>query len=152
MIESADTPAHRISRSVAGARGFTLVELLVVLAILGLLVGLVGPRVMKHLGGAKSDAARLQIEDFATALDLFYLDNGRYPAGSEGLAALTQPPAGLPSWNGPYLKKSSIPKDPWGREYQYRAPGEHAAWEIVSLGADGAPGGDGDARDLQSWE
>lgn len=127
-------------------------ELLVVLAILGLLVGLVGPQVMKHLGGAKSDTARLQIEDLGAALDLFYLDNGRYPSAGEGLAALVQPPAGMPAWDGPYLKKSVIPKDPWGREYQYRYPGEQAAFELVSLGADGAPGGEGDAKDIRSWE
>jgi general secretion pathway protein G len=132
--------------------GFTLVELLVVLAILGLLVGLVGPQVMKHLGGAKSDTARLQIADLGAALDLFYLDNGRYPTGSEGLFALVQPVPGLPTWDGPYLKKQSLPKDPWGREYQFRAPGESAAYELFSLGADGAPGGEGDARDILSWE
>jgi len=132
--------------------GFTLVELLVVLAILGLLVGLVGPQVMKHLGAAKSDTARLQIADLGAALDLFYLDNGRYPTGSEGLVALVQPVAGLPTWDGPYLKKQSLPKDPWGREYQFRAPGESAAYELFSLGADGAPGGEGDARDILSWE
>lgn len=132
--------------------GFTLVELLVVLAILGLLVGLVGPQVMKHLGGAKADTARLQIEDLGAALDLFYLDNGRYPSGSEGLTALVQQPAGLATWDGPYLKKQSLPKDPWGREYQYRSPGETAAYELFSLGTDGAPGGEGDARDILSWE
>jgi len=146
LPQGGDTPALRHSP------GFTLVELLVVLAILGLLVGLVGPQVMKHLSGAKADAARLQIEDFGAALDLYYLDNGRYPATAEGLAALTQAPAGLGTWDGPYLRKSAIPKDPWGREYQYRYPGEHAAFDIVSLGADGMPGGEGDARDLLSWE
>lgn len=133
-------------------RGFTLVELLVVLAILGLLVGLVGPQVMKHLGGARSDTARLQIEDLSAALDLYYLDNGRYPSTSEGLNALVQQPAGVSAWNGPYLKKRSIPKDPWSREYQYRSPGENAAFELFSLGADGTAGGEGEERDIASWE
>jgi general secretion pathway protein G len=133
-------------------RGFTLVELLVVLAILGLLVGLVGPQVMKHLGGAKHDTAKLQIEDLGAALDLFYLDTGRYPNSSEGVGALVQATAGLEKWNGPYLKKKVIPKDPWGRDYMYASPGEHGAYDLLSHGADGAPGGEGDNADVVSWE
>lgn len=132
--------------------GFTLVELLVVLAILGLLVGLVGPQVMKHFAGAKSDTAKLQIEDLGSALDLFYLDNGRYPSGSEGLGALITAPSGLPHWNGPYLKKPSLPRDPWGNDYHYTLPGQHGAYDLVSYGADNAPGGEKDNRDQVSWE
>ncbi len=132
--------------------GFTLVELLVVLAILGLLVGLVGPQVMKHFAGAKSDTAKLQIEDLGAALDLFYLDNGRYPSSSEGLGALVTAPTELPNWNGPYLKKSSVPKDPWGNDYHYQIPGGHGPYDLVSYGADGAPGGEKDNRDQVNWE
>lgn len=134
-------------------QGFTLVEILVVLAILGLLVGLVGPQVMKHFAGAKSDTAKLQIEDLGAALDLFYLDNGRYPSSSEGLGALVTAPTELPNWNGPYLKKSNIPKDPWGNDYHYLIPGQHGgAYDLSSYGADNAPGGEKDNRDQTSWE
>ena len=133
-------------------KGFTLVELLVVLAILGLLVGLVGPQVLRHLGEAKSDTARLQIEDLGAALDLFYLANGRYPGTSEGLGALLQQPASMPAWDGPYLKKKSVPKDPWSNDYQYRSPGENTPYELFSFGADGSPGGEGENRDILSWE
>ena len=103
-----------------GTNGFTLIELLVVLAILSMIVGLVGPRVMKHLGSAKSDTTRLQIEDLGAALDIFYLDNGRYPTTQEGLVALVQKPASFDSWNGPYLKKKNVPKDQWKNDYQYQ--------------------------------
>jgi general secretion pathway protein G len=132
--------------------GFTLVEILVVLAILALLVGLVGPRVMKQLGGAKSDTARLQIDDFGAALDLFYLDVGRYPNTQEGLEALVISPANTPKWGGPYLKKKKIPMDPWGTEYQYQSPGQHGDYDLYSYGADNSPGGDGDNSDIVSWE
>lgn len=132
--------------------GFTLVEILVVLAILALLVGLVGPRVMKQLGGAKSDTARLQIDDFGAALDLFYLDIGRYPNTQEGLEALVISPANTPKWDGPYLKKKKIPMDPWGTEYQYQSPGQHGDYDLYSYGADNSPGGDGDNSDIVSWE
>lgn len=136
----------------SNVHGFTLVELLVVLAILGLLVGLVGPQVMRHFAGAKSDTAKLQIADLGSALDLFYLDNGRYPSSSEGLGALVTAPAGLANWNGPYLKKSSIPKDPWGNDYHYLHPGQHGPYDLMSYGADNAPGGEKDNRDQVSWE
>ena len=132
--------------------GFTLIELLVVLAILGMIVGLVGPRVMKHLGSAKSDTAKLQIEDLGVALDLFYLENGRYPNTGEGLAALVQKPAGLDNWNGPYLKKKKIPQDPWQREYLYQSPGQNGDYDLYSYGADNAPGGEKENRDILSWE
>ena len=134
------------------ARGFTLIELLVVLAILGMIMGLVGPQIMKHLGSAKSDTARLQIEVFGGALDLFYLDNDRYPSTAEGLEALVQKPASLDRWNGPYLKKTKIPTDPWGNNYHYMSPGEHGDYDLFSYGADNAPGGEKNNRDIGSWE
>ncbi|HOW75886.1 MAG TPA: type II secretion system major pseudopilin GspG [Candidatus Competibacteraceae bacterium] len=135
------------------SRGFTLIELLVVLVILGLLAGLVGPQVMKYLGGANTKTAKLQIEDFSTALDAFRLDMGRYPNTNEGLQALVAQPSGATRWNGPYLRKSVVPKDPWGNDYQYRSPGEHSggAFDLYSLGADNAEGGDGENQDVVSW-
>ena len=137
--------------SLRRVRGFTLIELLVVLVILGLLAGLVGPQVMKYLGGANTKTAKLQIEDFSTALDAFRLDMGRYPTSAEGLAALVVQPSGATRWNGPYLRKNIIPKDPWGNEYQYRSPGQHGAFDLYSLGADSAEGGDGENQDVVSW-
>lgn len=132
--------------------GFTLLELLVVLAIVGMLAGLVGPTVLGYLSGAKSDTARLQIQDLGAALDLYYLDVGRYPSTEEGLKALIEAPPGAGRWNGPYLRKRVIPEDPWGNAYHYRAPGEHGAFDLYSLGSDNAPGGEGEARDIVSWE
>ncbi|MCI0400770.1 MAG: type II secretion system major pseudopilin GspG [Gammaproteobacteria bacterium] len=133
-------------------KGFTLIELLVVLAILGLIVGLVGPQIMKHLGAAKSDTARLQIEDLGSALDILYLDIGRYPTTDEGLEALIQNSADLDNWNGPYLKKRKIPKDPWGNSYQYQSPGQKGPYDLYTYGADNAPGGEKENHDILSWE
>lgn len=132
--------------------GFTLVELLVVLAILGLIAGLVGPQIMKHLGSAKSDTAKLQIEDLGAALDIFYLENGRYPTTEEGLSALVRKPTGLDNWNGPYLKKKTVPNDPWQNDYQYQSPGENGEYDLYSYGADKQPGGEGKNKDINSWE
>lgn len=132
--------------------GFTLIELLVVLVILGLLASVAGPKVMGYLGGAKSDTARLQIEEFGTTLDLFKLETGRYPTTQEGLNALVQQPTGLAGWNGPYLKKKTLPKDPWGHDYRYVSPGQHGPFDVSSLGADGKEGGDGENKDILSWE
>lgn len=132
-------------------RGFTLIELLVVLVILGLLAGLAGPKVISYLGGAKSDSAKLQIEQFGASLDLFKLENGRYPTTQEGLAALVQAPSGLTGWNGPYLKKKVVPKDPWGNDYHYASPGQHGLYDLSSLGADNREGGEGENKDLTSW-
>lgn len=139
-------------RSSTRSAGFTLVELLVVLAILGLLVGLVGPQVMKTLGSSKTKTARIQIEDLAGTLDIYRLEVGRYPTTDEGLDALVERPGEAPNWNGPYLKKSQVPKDPWGYDYHYRSPGEHGAFDVWSLGADNREGGEGEDQDIYGWE
>lgn len=131
--------------------GFTLVELLVVLAILGLLASLVGPRVIGQLGGAKSRTAAVQIKDFEAAADLFRLDVGRYPNQQEGLQALASQPAGVIGWNGPYLRKG-LPNDPWGNPYRYRNPGQHGEIDIYTYGADNAPGGEGENADIGNWQ
>lgn len=132
-------------------RGFTLIELLVVLMILGLLAGIVGPRVMKYMGSAKTNAAMLQIEEFGSGLDLFLLETGRYPTTEEGLLALADEPYGINNWHGPYLKKKKIPSDPWGNSYQYRSPGENSDYDLYTLGRDNADGGDGEDSDVVSW-
>ena len=132
--------------------GFTLIEMMVVMVIIGLLMALVGPRFIRQEEKAKVKAARAQIELLGTALDTFRLDCGRYPNSQEGLAALRQRPFGLDRWDGPYLKKD-VPKDPWERQYYYRSPGEGGRpYDLLSYGADGAPGGDSDNRDVTSWE
>ncbi|MGH8584432.1 MAG: type II secretion system major pseudopilin GspG [Gammaproteobacteria bacterium] len=132
--------------------GFTLLELLVVLAILGLLAGLVGPRIMKLFAGAQSDTVALQIKNLSTTLDAYRLDVGRYPSTSEGLQALIESPSNGARWNGPYLDKKAIPKDPWGNELQYRYPGEHGEFDLYSLGADNTDGGEGENKDIASWD
>jgi general secretion pathway protein G len=130
-------------------RGFTLVELLVVLAILGLLAGLVGPQVMKFLGTSKTKTAKLQIDDLVATLDLYRLEIGNYPSD---IKALVEKPGDAANWNGPYLKKGDVPKDPWGFEYQYRYPGENGSVDIWSLGADNRDGGEGENADIRSWD
>ena len=130
--------------------GFTLVELLVVLAILGMLAALVGPQVLNQLGGAKSKSAGIQIRDFEQALELYKLDVGRFPRSEEGLDALVRAPSGAKGWNGPYLKKDELPEDPWGNAYSYRYPGKNGGLEIVSFGADGKPGGQGEDADVEN--
>ena len=131
--------------------GFTLVELLVVLIILGLIAAFAAPRVIKFVGGAKTDSARIQIERLSGVLDLYRLQNGRYPSENEGLDALMEQPADAPDWAGPYLKKADALNDPWRRPYIYRFPGEHGEYDLYSLGADGNEGGEGEDRDLTSW-
>lgn len=131
------------------ARGFTLIELLVVLAILTLLAGLVGPRVLGQLGGAKAKTAGVQIADLDKALELFKLDVGRYPTTEEGLDALAKKPGAVNGWTGPYLK-GGVPADPWGHPYRYANPGPNGGIEILSLGSDGAPGGEGEAADIRN--
>lgn len=128
------------------SRGFTLIELLVVLAILTLLAGLVGPRVLNQLGGAKSKTASVQITDIDKSLELFKLDVGRYPTTEEGLDALVKRPGSVNGWTGPYLK-GGVPTDPWGHAYRYANNG---SIEILSLGADGTPGGEGENADIRN--
>lgn len=141
-------PSKRIFRD---DRGFTLVELIVVVIIIGLLAGLVLPQFIRQEEKAKINTARAQIELLGTALDTFRLDVGRYPRTEEGLQALRERPGGLERWDGPYLRKD-LPLDPWNNPYVYRSPGQQGPYEIVSYGADGAPGGEGDNRDITSWE
>jgi general secretion pathway protein G len=136
---------------VGAQRGFTLMELLVVLAILGLLMSLVGPRVLNQLGGAKTKTAGIQIKDLEQSLEMYKLDVGRFPTTDEGLTALVTRPGRAPGWNGPYLK-SDVPLDPWNREYQYKYPGEHGELDILSYGQDGQAGGEGEDSDVGSWK
>ena len=131
----------------AAARGFTLIEMLVVIAILAMLAGLVGPAVKDRLSGAKSKTAAIQIADFEKALDIFKLDVGRYPNNNEGLKALTANPGSVAGWNGPYLK-GEVPADPWGNPYHYSLA--NGKVEVFSLGADNAPGGDGENADIRN--
>lgn len=131
--------------------GFTLLELLVVLAILGLLAAIVGPQVIKYLDSSKSKTAQVQAKNVVAALNLFKLDASRYPTEQEGLEALVKAPQNLPSWNGPYLPEQSAIADPWGRPYLMRIPGEHGEVDVFSLGSDGKSGGTGEAKDVGSW-
>ena len=133
-----------------GRKGFTLIELLVVMAIIALLAALVGPRLFPKLGKGKQSAAKAQIELLGQALDQFRLDVGRYPTTQEGLNALAANP-GAEKWEGPYLKKG-LPADPWDRPYQYQSPGTHGEYDLWSFGRDGQPGGDGEDKDVTSWE
>ena len=129
--------------------GFTLMELLVVLVIVGLLAAFVGPILYQRIAPAKATAARAQIDGFTTALDTYLVDVGQYPSTEQGLGALRANP-GAAGWNGPYLRKE-VPADPWGNAYVYRAPGRSGGFEILSYGADGLEGGSGDAADVESW-
>jgi general secretion pathway protein G len=133
-----------------GEQGFTLVEMLVVITIIGLIMGLIGPRVLNYLSESKVKAAKIQLQSFGSALDLFYLDAGRFPSTSEGLSALVQRVPGVAAWNGPYLKGGNLPNDPWNSPYVYRSPGERGAYDIMSFGADGQEGGTGNAADIST--
>ena len=133
-----------------GERGFTLVEILVVITIIALIMSLVGPRVLNYLTESKVKAAKIQMQSFSSALDLLYLDTGRYPSSAEGLAVLVKPTSAMAGWNGPYLKGGNVPNDPWGKPYLYRSPTERAKYEIMSYGADGQEGGTGTAADITS--
>ena len=130
--------------------GFTLVEMLVVITIIALIMSLVGPRVLNYLSESKVKAAKIQIQSFTSALDLMYLDTGRYPTSAEGLESLVKPANGIAGWNGPYLKGGSVPNDPWGKPYVYRSPAERSIYEIVSYGSDGQEGGTGTAADIST--
>ena len=134
----------------ARARGFTLLELLVVMVIIGLLAGYVGPKFFGQIGKSEVKATKAQIDALQKSLDQYRLDVGRYPSTEQGLAVLVAKPADEPKWAGPYLSKA-VPKDPWGNEYQYRSPGEHGEYDLLSLGKDGRPGGEGEDADLTSW-
>jgi general secretion pathway protein G len=146
-VEQSNGPAEQRLRD---ARGFTLIELLIVMILLGLLAALVAPKMFQKVGSSKLKSAKMQIALFGTALDAFRLDVGRYPTREEGLEALRRNP-GLQGWDGPYLPKE-IPMDPWNRPYLYASPGEHGDYDLVSLGADGQGGGDGENADVNSWD
>lgn len=153
--------AHRPSRGFAlvaqsrASRGFTLIEILVVVVILGILAAIVVPRVMDRPGEARIVKAHQDISSIASALNLYKLDNFAYPSTEQGLDALVAKPGGTPdapNWKGPYLQSRNVPKDPWGRPYQYAQPGQHGEFDVYSYGADGKPGGDGEAADVGNWE
>lgn len=146
-LASADSAQSRFG----GQGGFTLLELLVVLVIIGLLVGFVAPRYFAQIGKSEVKVARAQIKDLDDALDQYRIDTGHYPTTEQGLAALDAQPAGEAHWQGPYLKKA-VPKDPWGNPYQYKSPGDHGEYDLYSLGKDGKPGGTGEAADIASWQ
>ncbi len=131
--------------------GFTLLELLVVMVIIGLLVGYVAPQYFKQVGKSEIKTAKAQIDAFGKALDQYRLDTGHYPTTEQGLAALMTKPQNEAKWDGPYLKKA-VPMDPWGNPYQYKKPGDHGEYDIISLGKDGAPGGTGEDADIGNWE
>jgi general secretion pathway protein G len=131
--------------------GFTLLEMLVVLAIMGLLAAIVAPQVLKYLGSSRSQTAKVQIQNIGAALELYRLDVGHYPSNEEGLSALVAAPSTAGGWNGPYLQKPSALKDPWGQAYLYRNPGQHGEVDIYSLGSDKAEGGSGEAKDVGNW-
>ncbi len=137
-------------KKIRNQKGFTLIELIVVVIIIGLLAGLVVPQFIKQEEKATAKAAKAQVELFGTALDTFRLDVGRYPTTQEGLQALNQKPGGVDRWDGPYLKKD-VPPDPWGKPYIYKSPGDHGPYDIISYGADGVAGGEGVNEDVNSW-
>jgi len=133
-------------------RGMTLIEILVVLVLIGVVMGIVGSKFIGQGEEAKRKAAKIEINQIGNTLDLFKLEVGRYPTTSEGLQALVTAPSGAPNWNGPYWKNATLPKDPWGNEYKYVAPGQTGPYDIVSLGADGKEGGDGVNKDIVSGQ
>lgn len=136
--------------SARAVQGFTLLELLVVMVIIGLLAGYVGPKYFAQIGKSEIKLARAQIDALDKSLDQFRLDTGHYPSMEDGLAALVARPASEPKWDGPYLKKG-VPQDPWGNPYVYRIPGEHSEYDLLSYGKDGQLGGEGEAADITNW-
>lgn len=138
--------------SINKSLGFTLLELLVVMVIIGLLASYVGPRFFEQVGKSETKAALAQIDAFSKALDTYRLETGHYPSTEKGLQALVVRPANEAKWGGPYLQKG-VPPDPWGQPYRYQSPGENGRdYDIVSFGKDGQPGGTGDATDITSWD
>ncbi|SEG05074.1 type II secretion system major pseudopilin GspG [Marinobacterium lutimaris] len=143
---------NRTQRAKRTVAGFTLLELLVVLVILGLLASLVGPQVLRHVGSSKTQTAALQIQELGAALDLYRLEVGNYPTTQQGLESLISEPSGVSNWNGPYLTKKVVRQDPWGNDYLYRSPGEHGVYDLYTLGADGREGGDDENSDVSNWQ
>jgi general secretion pathway protein G len=133
-------------------RGFTMIELLVALVILGLMASVAGPKVYDYLTKGRTRAAKLQVQEFGPSLDLFKLEVGRYPTTQEGLQALVQQPPGVTGWNGPYLRTPSVPKDPWEHDYHYTSPGQHGPYDLSSWGGDNQEGGDSENKDVNSWD
>lgn len=148
MWERKENP---IQRNTTSEFGFSLIELIVVVVILGLLAGVVGPRLWDRVAQSRAKVAKIQIEELGNALALFRFDVGRYPTTSEGLRSLIEE-QGIQNWSGSYLDKSLVPKDPWGRDYEYRAPGQNGDYDMWSWGADGVEGGEDDSAEIVSWE
>jgi general secretion pathway protein G len=153
MARQSSAPSLRVPLFRRSAQlGMTLIEILVVLTLIGIITGIVAGNFLGKGEKAKADAAKIEIGQISQALDLYKLEIGRYPTTQEGLQALIQAPAGVSNWNGPYWKKSTVPKDPWGNEYKYAAPAASAPYEIISLGADGKDGGEGVNKDISSLQ
>jgi len=154
MITHKSKQTATISYKINKESGFTLVEMLVVLVIIGLIAGLVGPRVLNYVNEARIKTTKIEIENISSAIDLFSIDVGRYPTSNEGLEALIKQPSGVDVWNGPYLKVKggNLPKDPWNHDYIYRCPGEHGPYDLYSFGSDGREGGTGSAADITNWQ
>ena len=148
---SGDQTMNRIPATPrARHRGFTLIELVIVLALIGGILAMVGPRIWQSMGRANAEKAKAAMSQIAGTLELYKLDNGRYPSSSEGLASLLKQPSGATNWNGPYIKDDTQLKDPWGRDFKYTSPGEKGAFDLMTYGADGKEGGDGENRDLHN--
>ena len=142
--------ASKFSYLKTNAQGFTLLELLVVMVIIGLLAGYVGPKYFEQIGKSENKTAKAQVDALGKALDQYRIDTGRYPSSEQGLSALYKKPSNEPKWSGPYLKKN-IPNDPWDRPYIFKSPGEHGDYDLSTLGKDGQPGGEKESEDVMSW-